>query len=108
MASYMLKEMGMLCGVYNAGCVAPLDEKLLRELLDEQIPLITLEDHALQGGFGEKVAAYCAENGAHTKLLMLGVKGICVSQGARDKQLKAQGLDAESLAARILSWKENR
>lgn len=106
MASFMLKEMGMLCGVYNAGCVTPLDEETLASLLDEQIPLITLEDHALEGGFGEKIAAYCAANTRQVKLLMLGVRGICVSQGARAEQLQAQGLDAQSIAARILRWKE--
>ena len=108
MASFLLKERGMLCGVYNAGCVSPLDEEVLNALIAENIPLVTLEDHALAGGFGEKVAAYCAQHEYNSKIMTLGISGVCVSQGARDQQLKAQGLDAESIAARILSWKENR
>ena len=106
MASFMLKEKGMLCGVYNAGCVSPLDEETLRMLLEEGIPLITLEDHALEGGFGEKIAAFCAENGYQPRLMMLGIRGVCVSQGARAQQLQAQGLDAEHIAQRIFGWKE--
>lgn len=108
MASFLLKEAGMLCGVYNAGCVNPLDEKTLDELIAENIPLVTLEDHALQGGFGEKVAAYMAAKEKYAPLLMLGIEGICTTQGARDQQLKAQKLDAESIAKRILFWKENK
>ena len=107
LASYMLKENGMLCGVYNAGCVSPLDEKVLEELTSENVPLITLEDHVLLGGFGEKVAAWCAAHGKKNRLLMLGIEGICTSQGARDQQLQCQKLDAQSVAKRILSWKEN-
>ena len=97
----------MLCGVYNAGCVSPLDEKVLEELTNENVPLITLEDHVLLGGFGEKVAAWCAAHGKKNRLLMLGVEGICTSQGARDQQLQRQKLDAQSVAKRIFSWKEN-
>lgn len=108
MASFMLKEQGMLCGVYNAGSVQPLDEKTLDDLMSENIPLITLEDHAQQGGFGEKVAAYMAAKEKYAPLLMLGIEGICTTQGARDQQLKAQKLDAESIAKRILFWKENK
>ena len=107
MASFMLKEAGMLCGVYNAGCVCPLDEKTLNELMNENIPLVTLEDHALKGGFGEKVAACCAAQGKNVPVLSLGIEGVCTTQGARDQQLKAQKLDAESIAKRILAWKEN-
>ena len=61
----------------------------------------------LLGGFGEKVAAWCAAHEKKNRLLMLGVEGICTSQGARDQQLQRQKLDAQSVAKRIFSWKEN-
>jgi len=106
LASYLLKEKGLLAGVYNAGCVAPLDEKVLEALTMEKIPLVTLENHVLAGGFGESVAAYCAKKQAGIPLMTLGIESICTTQGARAQQLKAHQLDAESIAQRVLAWKE--
>ena len=108
LASYFLKENGLLAGVYSVGCVSEMDEKTLRALLDEKVPLVTLEENVLPGGFGDALAAWCAKENIQTKQLMLGIEGMCVTQGARMDQLKAQSLDAQSIARRVLAWKEKQ
>lgn len=106
MASYMLKENGLRAAVYSVGCTMPLDEKLLRTLADEGVPLVTVEENVLSGGFGQAVAAWCAKEEAHIPLLNLGIEGMCTTQGARKAQLQAQRLDAQQIAERVLAWKE--
>jgi len=107
LASYFLKESGLRASVYSVGCTQPLDEETLGPLLSEGIPLVTLEENILSGGFGEAVAAWCAQKGIQAHQLLLGIEGLCSTQGARIDQLKAQRLDAQSIAERILAWKES-
>jgi len=102
----ILKEKGISARVINASCVSPLDETMLMRLACENKTIVTLEDHALRGGLGDMTAAFCAKKNKQVNLLMLGVKGICTSQGDRALQLKAQKLDAQSIAERILSHEE--
>ncbi|MBR5232017.1 MAG: 1-deoxy-D-xylulose-5-phosphate synthase [Clostridia bacterium] len=104
--SELLKEKGVSARVVNASCVSPLDEELLLRLADENKTVVTVEDHALRGGLGDMTAAVFAKKNKKVNLLMLGVKGICTSQGDRTLQLKAQKLDALSITERILSRKE--
>lgn len=108
LASYLLREQGLMAAVYSVGNTQPLDDRLLEKLTGEKISLVTLEENVLSGGFGEAVAAWCVKKNVHVNQLMLGVEGLCASQGARVNQLKEQSLDAESIARRIMAWKEKQ
>ncbi len=104
-AAELLDQQGIRCAVYNASCVCPLDEKTLSSI---KSPLITLEEGVLAGGFGSAVSQYCAAYGRPGPALMLGIEGLCMTQGDRALQLKAHQLDAASIADRVRKWKENR
>lgn len=106
LAAAMLTENGMECAVFGCGCVQPLDKEALSQLMKAQIPLVTLEEGVLTGGFGSCVAQYCAAHGSRQPLLNLGIEGLCTTQGAHDRQLKAQRLDAQSIAERLMAWKD--
>lgn len=102
-AANLLEREGVHCAVYHASCVSPLDEGVLAALKQ---PIITAEEGVLDGGFGSRVCAWCAAHGKQPPVRMLGITGVCSTQGDRKKQLQAHGLDAVSMAAKVLEWRK--
>jgi 1-deoxy-D-xylulose-5-phosphate synthase len=100
-AAHLLADEGIQAAVISAGSVKPLDEALLRRLMKEHIPFVTLEEHVLIGGFGSAVAEYCTAHGLTGPRAMLALPDAFVTHGARDKLLHQQGLDAASIAGRV-------
>ena len=101
-AAEMLDQQGLRCAVYAADCIQPLDESVLNQLKDSK--LVTLEEGVVSGGLSSLVPAWRAAHGVGKPLLTLGVEGLCATQGDHTLQLRAQGLDAESVARRIAQW----
>lgn len=54
----MLKEKDIDATVVNPRYISGIDEVLMEDLKDDHKLIITLEDGALEGGFGEKIARY--------------------------------------------------
>jgi len=81
--------------VICARTVKPLCEKTLDEI--SNLPVITLEENSVIGGFGSLVNGYYAQKGYSTKVINLGIKDDFVRHGSVDKQLKENGLTVENL-----------
>ena len=101
-AAELLDQQSLRCAVYAADCIQPLDENVLNQLKDSK--LVTLEEGVVSGGLSSQVPAWRAAHGVCKPLLTLGVEGLCATQGDHTLQLRAQGLDAESVARRIAQW----
>lgn len=101
-AAELLDQQGLRCAVYAADCIQPLDEHVLNQLKDSK--LVTLEEGVVSGGLSSLVPVWRAAHGVCKPLLTLGVEGLCATQGDHTLQLRAQGLDAESVARRIAQW----
>ncbi len=88
--------------LYDARFAKPIDIELVRELLDSDVPILTLEDHGLRGGFGSLVLTAAHEAGLDTRLIRCqGLPETWIYQGSRPGQLAQAGLDAASIARRI-------
>lgn len=103
-AAELLDQQSLRCAVYAADCIQPLDENVLNQLKDSK--LVTLEEGVVSGGLSSLVPAWRAAHGVCKPLLTLGVEGLCATQGDHTLQLRAQGLDAESVARRIAQWRK--
>ena len=101
-AAELLDQQSLRCAVYAADCIQPLDESVLNQLKDSK--LVTLEEGVVSGGLSSLVPAWRAAHGVCKPLLTLGVEGLCATQGDHTLQLRAQGVDAESVARRIAQW----
>ena len=104
-AAEILEKQGLSCAVYDASCVVPLDEETLASL---RVPMVTAEEGALRGGLGTLISLYCQQKNIPGPALMMGLEGDCMTQGSRDSQLKANGLDAAAIAERILAWRRKQ
>jgi 1-deoxy-D-xylulose-5-phosphate synthase len=88
--------------LYDARFAKPVDTELLRKVIDAGIPVLTIEDHALAGGFGSAVLEACNETGLPTHgIRRLGLPMKWIKQAGRKEQLAEVGLDAEGIARAI-------
>jgi 1-deoxy-D-xylulose-5-phosphate synthase len=85
--------------VYDARFAKPVDGELIEALLSESIPIITVEDHSLIGGFGSAVIEEAARRNLDTSLITtLGLPDHWIGHGSRKEQLEEAGIDATSIA----------
>jgi 1-deoxy-D-xylulose-5-phosphate synthase len=102
-AAGRLDSSGIAAGVVNARFIAPLDSRLLLEHGRSAAVVATIENGVARGGFGSGVQELLAANGARARVVRFGWPHEFVEQGPAKSLMQAHGLDAESIAARILS-----
>ncbi|PRO66715.1 1-deoxy-D-xylulose-5-phosphate synthase [Alkalicoccus urumqiensis] len=97
----LLKSRGIEAEVVNARSIKPLDEEKLNQLADSGTPIVTLEEHALLGGFGSAVLEYLHESGRHSAVVdRMGIPDWYIEHGSIPKLLEEIGLTAEKTAER--------
>jgi len=88
--------------VWDARFAKPVDGPLIRELLQRGIPVLTVEDHTVVGGFGSAVTEVASDLGLNAGLITRhGIPDRWVLQDSRSKQLAEVGLDAPGIARMI-------
>ncbi len=89
-------------GVVNMRFVKPLDKALLRRIYRKGLRIITVEENALEGGFGSAVMEFYEQNGmSDVKLKRLGIPDRFIEHGPREVLLRKIGLDAEGIAKSV-------
>ena len=96
-----LQTEGIYVEVINASTVRPLDEAYLESLAKRRLPVFTLEEHVLDGGFGSSVLELDAQRNLGLKLRPIAVKDQFVPHGDHAIIMKEYGLDADSVAGFI-------
>lgn len=100
-AADLLAEQGVDCKVVNLHTVKPLDEEVLREIAGYKL-VVTAEEHLLYGGLGSALAEFYAQEPVRPRMLMLSVGTEYPRAAEYPDLLKNCGLDAESMANRII------
>lgn len=81
--------------------VKPLDAEAISQLAGCHKLLVSIEDHAVQGGAGSAVAEYLQQARLNTDLLMLGIPDRWIAHASRAEQLAECGLDAAGIETSI-------
>ncbi len=80
--------------VYDARFAKPVDAALVRELLSRNIPIVTVEDHSIVGGFGSAVLEAAQEQHLDaSRIIRLGLPDSWIIQDSRSRQLEIAGID---------------
>ncbi len=96
-AAQLIKEYSV--GVVNMRFVKPLDKKLLRRIYRKGSKIVTIEENALEGGFGSAVMEFYEQNGiSDVRLKRLGIPDRFIEHGPREILLRKIGLDTEGIA----------
>lgn len=96
LAAKLLKEQGIRATLINPRYITGLDEQLLNELKADHRLVVTLEDGALDGGFGEKIARYYGSS--EMRVLNYGVRKEFVDRYVVADLMKANRLTDEQMA----------
>ena len=95
---------GIRAGVVNARFVKPLDEALILETARRTRAVITAEENAKAGGFGEAVRALLVEHGLGDTLLgTITLPDTPIAHASQAQQRAACGVDAAGIAATVRS-----
>jgi len=103
-AAKALDEIGASVAVslYDARFAKPVDVALLRSLLTRGVPVVTVEDHGVEGGFGSCVIDAAVDAGLDARLIRrLAIPSAWIAHGSRAEQKREAGIDAASIAAAV-------
>ncbi|MBM4435443.1 MAG: 1-deoxy-D-xylulose-5-phosphate synthase [Chloroflexi bacterium] len=100
-ASGRLAADGIDATVVNARFAKPLDAERILALAARTPRILTVEEHAVAGGFGSAVSELLAERGARADVEIVGVPDQWVDHGAQKLWRQRFGLDTEGIAAAV-------
>ncbi|KJY92329.1 1-deoxy-D-xylulose-5-phosphate synthase [Vibrio neptunius] len=84
--------------------VKPLDEALIKQLVDEHDVIVTLEENAIAGGAGAGVIEFMMQEKLIKPVLNLGLPDQFIAQGTQDELHQALGLDAVGIERSIRDY----
>ncbi len=95
-----LKADGISAAVVNARFAKPLDEELILRMAKKTGRVMTVEEHALMGGFGSAVLECLEENGpSSVKTHRIGLPDQFIEHGSQKILRQKYGLDADGIYA---------
>ncbi|WP_144511208.1 1-deoxy-D-xylulose-5-phosphate synthase [Bacillus sp. FJAT-22090] len=96
-AAEQLAESNISVEVVNARFIKPLDEEMLRNLQERNIPIITVEESALQGGFGSAVLEFFNEHNLQANVKRIGIPDMFIEHGEVNQLLEEIHITSEDI-----------
>ncbi len=87
---------------YDMRFLKPIDEDILHEVGKNFRRVITVEDGVISGGLGSAVLEFMSDNGYKVDVIRIGVPDVFVEHGKVSELYRIVGLDAESIAEKIM------
>lgn len=101
-AAAVLEKQGYSIKVVNARFIKPLDENMLLQLFKNNMPILTIEEAVLQGGFGSYVLEFASEQGfQHAKIERMGIPDQFIEHGSVNELLEEIGLTTENVVKKL-------
>jgi 1-deoxy-D-xylulose-5-phosphate synthase len=100
-ACEMAREQGLKPALFDMRFVKPLDEELLHRVFTQFKKVITVEDAAIQGGFGSAIAEFMVDHHYTSQLIRLGIADEIVEHGEQKELYALCGIDANGILAKI-------
>ncbi|OCS85472.1 1-deoxy-D-xylulose-5-phosphate synthase [Caryophanon latum] len=100
-AAEQLAQKGIDVEVVNARFIKPLDEAMLRDLVSRKLPILTIEESALQGGFGSFVLEFMNDERLHATIDRMGIPDQFIEHGDVPELLAEINVTTEEAVKRI-------
>ncbi|MBI4776832.1 MAG: 1-deoxy-D-xylulose-5-phosphate synthase [Deltaproteobacteria bacterium] len=101
-AAEKAEELGVRVGVVNARFAKPLDRETILQAVDKARSIITVEENALQGGFGSAVLELLSDQGVFKPFKRLGLPDRFIEHGTPEEQRRHVGIDEEGILKTIM------
>ncbi len=96
-AAKKLSKNGFSVRVVNARFIKPLDEAMLAEIFAAGLPVLTVEEAMLQGGFGSAVLEYASRCDQPQRIKCLGIPDEFIEHGAVPLLMADLGITVEGI-----------
>ncbi len=96
-AATMLEQENISVEVVNARFIKPLDVEMLRSIQARNIPIFTVEESALQGGFGSAVLEFFNEENLTANVQRMGIPDIFIEHGEVKQLLEEIHITTDAL-----------
>ena len=97
-----LTKQGIDVKVINARFIKPLDSQMLHKLMAKKMPILTIEEAVLQGGFGSAILEFASENHySDVEIDRMGIPDQFIEHGSVDLLLEEINLTKEEAVLRI-------
>ncbi|MAX29608.1 MAG: 1-deoxy-D-xylulose-5-phosphate synthase [Candidatus Marinimicrobia bacterium] len=83
--------------IINCRFIKPIDENMLKKLVNNHDTFITIEEGMLRGGFGSSILEYFSKNNISNTLKMIGIDDNFSKHGSNSELFKDEGLDVDSI-----------
>jgi 1-deoxy-D-xylulose-5-phosphate synthase len=103
-----LKNDGITPGHYDMRFAKPLDEGLLHDVCSKYEKIITVEDAAIEGGFGSAVLEFMAEHGYKNDIKILGIPDRIIEHGTPKELHHECGYDAQAIRHAVLEMMNDK
>ncbi|PZF89573.1 1-deoxy-D-xylulose-5-phosphate synthase [Listeria ivanovii] len=101
-AAKRLSAAGKQVGVINARFIKPLDEALLHQIMQLNIPILTVEESLLKGGFGASVLEFMELNNyTNLSLHRIGFPDAFIRHGSVKLILESYGISESGIVLKI-------
>lgn len=101
-AAARLSLEGIQVEVINARFIKPLDERMLHQLVERDLPLFTVEEAILQGGFGSSILEFIQDHEyTGVSVSRMGIPDQFIEHGNVDELLNEIHLNSDELVTRI-------
>jgi 1-deoxy-D-xylulose-5-phosphate synthase len=101
-AATVLEEQGISVRVVNARFIKPMDEAMLHDIMKCELPILTIEESMLQGGFGSAVLEFASDHGYRNVMIdRIGIPDEFIEHGDVDLLLAEINVTAEEAVKRI-------
>jgi 1-deoxy-D-xylulose-5-phosphate synthase len=105
-ACQQAREKGLEPALFDMRFVKPLDEELLHHIFQNFDSVITVEDAAIQGGFGSAIAEFMVDHHYTSKIIRLGIPDEIIEHGEQIELYKVCGIDSESILQKMIELAE--
>jgi len=108
-AANNLQKLGISVKVVNARFIKPMDEAMLLSILNTGMPILTVEEAILQGGFGSAVIEFAHDHAFYQQVIdRIGITDQFIEHGSVKDLLQEIGLTAESIVHKIQNILPNK
>ncbi|ANU11147.1 1-deoxy-D-xylulose-5-phosphate synthase [Planococcus antarcticus DSM 14505] len=104
-AAEQLLEQGISAEVVNARFIKPMDQAMLHTIFERNIPVVTIEEAVLQGGFGSAVLEFAQENDYRESAIdRLGIPDQFIEHGDVSELLDEIHLNSDEVVRVVKKW----
>ena len=97
----LLQQQGIQCTVVNARFLRPLDTALIHPLSQRIGRVVTMEEGAIQGGFGSAVLESLQDADLQLPVMRIGIPDVMVDHATPQQSFETLGLLPDQMAERI-------